>query len=601
MLPSSEDRKIQAGRIRFLLWTLAVLWLALIGRLYYLQIVQGKELLEQSENNRVKLLRMRAARGTMLDRKGRVLATSRRQFVVMAIPEQLKKDPEAFHTLSGVLGIAPEELGALLEKYKGRPGSPTRVMSDVDLSVVAKLGEMRMRLPGVSVELDHIREYRDGPMLGHTIGYIREIDQEELTKREQEGKNYSPGDYIGKTGLERQYEDLLRGIDGGKQIEVNAKGRVVRVLGEKPTLQGNTLHLTIDRALQVAAHRALGSQVGGVVAVDPRTGAVLAMASRPGFDPNIFVKGVKPKDWKKIADNKHTPMQNRAVQNAYPPGSTFKPIVAIAALMNGACSPSTTVVCRGSIPLGRRVKRCWKVHGAVDMNQAIAQSCDIWFYAVSKRLGIDRLAPVAKSFGIGSKTGIDLPSEKAGKMPDSEWKKRVHHESWYPGDTLNVGIGQGYVQVTPLQMAVACAAVANGGTIYQPYLVEKAVGTDGSTKWSHTVTVTANVDAPASAYDIVRRGMRTAVTSGTARVVNLPDVAVGAKTGSAEDPPRAAHGWFICYAPADNPQIAIACIIEQGRHGATSAAPVCRAILDVFFNKRKPETVKQFTAKTAGD
>ncbi|MDH7601043.1 MAG: penicillin-binding protein 2 [Armatimonadota bacterium] len=605
MLTQHEIRKLQIARIRKLAIVVIFLFLVLVARLWYLQIALGEELLMQSEANRIKLIRTRAPRGTILDRKGRVLATSRPQFVVLAIPSKLKENPEATKSLCGILGITPADLDAIFARRGGHPGAPVRVMVDAPLEVVVCISELRMKLPGVSVELDQIRNYPLGPVVAHIVGHLGEINKEELEEAKKAGKDYKPGDYIGKDGLEAQYEDLLRGEDGGKQVEVNALGSVVRVLGEKPSIPGKTLKLTIDLDLQIAAYRALGSQVGAAVAVDPRTGEVLAMVSKPAYDPNIFVKRVKASDWERIVRHKGRPLQNRCVYNVYPPGSTFKPVTAIAGLKYGMCSVGTTANCPGYLMFGRRF-RCWRVHGRVDFMKAIAQSCDVWFYLLGHRLGIDRLAKVAREFGLGSATGIDLPQEArrhggVGTVPDTQWKRKRFNKPWWPGETLNCAIGQGFVQASPLQMALVSAAVATKGKVFKPFLVKEVLRPDGTVVERTQPEVRHVVDAPAGAFDLVAKGMRLAVTSGTGKVADIPDVPVAGKTGSAEDPPRPAHGWFICFAPADNPRIAVAAIVEHGRHGATSAAPVCRAVLDVFFGKKKPQEISSGTARVSGD
>ncbi|MEN6358364.1 MAG: penicillin-binding protein 2 [Armatimonadota bacterium] len=612
MASRSEDRKLQLSRINTFAIIAVVLFLILIARLWYLQIALGDELMRASEANRMKLLRTRAPRGTVLDRKGRVLATSRPQFVVLATPDVLKKDKRAIRTLCTILAITPADLEDRLEmsmkKGEARPGSPVRVEVDVPLTTVARIGEMRMYLPGVSVELDNLRDYPDGDAVAHVMGYLGEISEERLAEAKKENKDYRPGDYVGKFGIEREYEDLLRGKDGGKQIEVNAMGRVVGILGEKRSIPGKTLKLTIDRDLQVAAERSLGRQTGAVVAISPKTGAVLAMVSKPSFDPNIFVKRIKRSDWDRIT--RERALQNRSVYNVYPPGSTFKPVMAIAGLVYHQCNKNTTVSCPGSFHFGRTF-RCWKVHGGgVTFTRAIAESCDVWFYKLALRLGIDRMSKVAKEFGISQATGIDLPYESryddnhVGTMPSTEWKKKHFRtpelQKWYAGETPSCGIGQGYVEASPLQMAVAIAAVANKGKVYRPYLLDKVIDRDGKVIRCTKPHIKRQVNASAEDFELVRQAMRATVTRGTGRVCNIPGITVAAKTGSAENR-GPAHAWFVCFAPVENPQIAIACIVEHGRHGASAAAPVCRAIMDVYFGKKKIGEIGQKKVSVSGD
>lgn len=606
-----EDRILQRSRINQLAYLVIALFVILLGRLYYLQVVHGKTLLIESNNNAQKLLRTRAPRGTILDRKGRVLATSRPQFVVMAMPDILAENKEALSTLCDILQITPGEIDEIVKdsvkRRLARPGSPVRVEVDVPLEVVARIGENRMNLPGVSVELDQLRSYPDGPAVAHIMGHLGEISQQELDEADASGKDYRRGDYVGKSGLEKQYENELRGKDGGKRIIVDVTGRMVRIMGEEPSVPGKSLKLTIDRDLQVAAYRAMGKQTGAVVAIDPRNGAVLAMVSTPSYDPNVFVKKLKQADWDKINLNKGRPQQNRAVYNVYPPGSTFKPMMSIAGLVYNECNLNTTVSCPGSFHFGRNF-RCWKVHGGgVNFNRAMAESCDVWFYKLALRLGVDRMAEVIRQFGIGTATGIDLPRESRyddqhlGTMPDTAWKRRRFHERWYPGETPSVGIGQGYVQVSPLQEAVAIGGVAADGLIYRPHLLDEILDVNGRTVRRTKPEVRRQVKAPVEAFRMVQTAMRQAVTAGTGRVVDMPDVAVCGKTGTAEDPPRPAHGWFVCFAPVEKPTIVVACIVEHGRHGATTAAPVCRAVLDVYYGKKKPGEIGSQQVHVLGD
>jgi len=606
-----EDRKLQRSRINQMAYFVIVVFVVLLGRLWYLQIVLGKDLLKASESNAKKLLRTRAPRGTILDRKGRILARSRPQFVVLAMPEKLRADKEALGTLCDVLKMTPAQIDAIVDyetkHLQARPGSPVRIKVDVSLETVARIGENRMNLPGVSVELDQLRSYPDGPAVAHIMGHLGKISESELDEARARGKDYQPWDYVGKSGLEKQYEDALRGTDGGKQIMVDVSGRMVRILGEKPSIPGKALKLSIDRDVQVAAYRAMGSQTGAAVAIDPRTGAVLAMVSKPSYDPNVFVKKVSEADWNKINLDKGRPQQNRAVYNVYPPGSAFKPLMAIAGLVYKQCDLNTTVSCPGYMIYGRRF-RCWKVHGGgVNFNRAIAESCDVWFYRLALRLGIDRMAKIAREFGIGSATGVDLPRESRytdhhlGTMPDTAWKMKRYHERWYPGETPSCGIGQGYVQVSPLQLAVAIGGIAENGQIRRPHLVDRIVDSNGKGIRRTRPELRRRVEATPEQFRMVQNGMRLAATSGTARSCDIPGIAVCGKTGSAENPGHAAHGWFVCFAPMEKPTIAVACIVEHGKHGATSAGPVCRAILDVYFGKRKPSEIGSGSANVRGD
>lgn len=609
-----EDRKLQLARINQLAIVVSLIFLILLGRLWYLQIALGDQLLVQSESNRVKLLRTRAPRGTILDRKGRILATSRPQFVVMVNPEEIRGKPEAMQTLCGILQTTAKDIEDTIADSEARPGSPVRIAVDVPMDVIVRIGELRMKLPGVSVELDNLRYYPDGHAVAHIMGQLGEIGKTELEESTKANKGYRPGDYVGKAGLEKQYEEYLRGIDGGKKIEVNAMGRAVRILGDpKPSVPGKTVKLSIDRDLQVAGERAIGDRVGAVVAIDPRDGSVLAMVSKPSYDANVFVKKIKQADWKQISGNPQHPLQNRSVQNVYPPGSIFKPLIAMAGLHHNECSSKTTVSCPGYFMFGRRFG-CWTSHGSgIDFDKAMMGSCDVWYYQLGLRLGVDRLAQFVRQFGISHPTGVDLPTEAKGTMPDTEWKRRAYRNrpeserKWYPGETPSVSIGQGAVQTSPLQMAVAISGVANNGKIFRPRLMDEVIEPDnsGTVIVRSKPEVLRTVETKPEYFEMVRNALRRTVAEGTGRGCNLTDIPVGGKTGSAQNQRKGvwmpAHGWFVAVAPIDNPEIVIACIVEHGKSGSASAAPVCRALLEVFYGIKKPEEIGQGNARVRGD
>ncbi|MEN6370474.1 MAG: penicillin-binding protein 2 [Armatimonadota bacterium] len=602
---------IQRNRMKGFAILCIALFVILLARLWYLQIASGASLLAESETNRRRLIRVRAPRGLILDRHGKILATSRPQFVVLAVPEMLAENPAAFTTLCKVLNVSKEDLQAIMRKDRAVAYAPVRVAIDVPLDVVAKLQERKPILPGVTVELDQIRSYPDGPAFAHVLGYIGEINKEELDRLDSSDINYRPGDYVGKSGVEKEYESLLHGMDGGQEIEVDARGRTRRMLDDKGSVPGHTLVLTIDKDLQLAAERTMAGKVGAAVAINPQNGEVLAMVSNPSFDPNIFVKKVKVSDWNKIIGNKSNPLQNRAVANKYPPGSTFKPITATAALEYKVATPNTSLYCSGGYRLGR-VFHCWKRHGRVTFTTAISQSCDVFFYQMGQRMGVNKLAKMARSFGIGHATMIDLPEEAPGKdgskgtMPDEEWKrkrfKRPDMQKWYPGETLPVAIGQGYVQTTPLQMALVAAAVSTSGKMYRPHVLFEVKNPNGKVIKKVARRFERQVPASSETFKAVQYGMRQTVVGpgGTGKVVNLEGVSVAGKTGSAENS-GAAHAWFICYASTEDPKIAIAVIVEHGRHGASAAAPVARAILDVYYGKKKVSDIKASSAHVSGD
>jgi penicillin-binding protein 2 len=558
---------------------------ALVLRLWYLQIAMGEQLLAQSESNRKRFIRLFAPRGMIVDRAGRTLAMNRPEFVVSIIPAEVGNDDSVLHRLSQILEMPLADILQVVDNAKQRAQRlyPVPLATGISLEVVTRIEENRLWLRGVDVSPQPIRWYPEGKLASHLLGMLGEVDAKELQTLREAG--VSPGEYVGKMGVERVQEVWLHGKAGGKWVEVDARGRQRREIEEVPAEQGATVMLTIDKRLQRAAEEAFGNRVGAVVAVDPRTGEVLLLASFPRFDPNAFARGVKPHVWREIANNPLHPLQNRAIGSRYPPGSTFKIVTAAAGLHFGAITPHTGFYCPGALQLGKWRFRCHRRHNATDFIKAIAASCDVYFYQTGLRLGMPRLAEMSHAFGLGELTGIDLVGESKGNIPTPEWKKKRYKQSWYDGDTVNASIGQGFVQTTPLQMALVAAAVANRGTVMKPFVVKRVIRPDGTTI-DTPPTVLKQIPLTPEQWRWIEEGMRAAVAGrgGTAHAANIPGIPVAGKTGTAEDPPRhKPHAWFICYAPMDNPRIALAVVVEQGGHGGAVAAPIARHILETFF------------------
>lgn len=556
----------------------------LILRLWYLQVAMGEQLLAQSESNRKRFIRLFAPRGIIVDRAGRTLAMNRPEFVVSVVPAEVPDD-SVLVRLSQILGMPLEDVVQVVGSAKQRAQRlyPVPLAVGVPLEVVTRVEENRLWLPGVSVSPQPVRWYPDGKLATHVLGMLGEVGSKELERLRE--ACVSAGEYVGKMGVEKAQEVWLHGRAGGKWVEVDARGRQRREIEEVPPEQGATVMLTIDKTLQKAAEEAFGNRVGAVVGLDPRTGEVLLLASFPRFDPNAFARGVKPGVWREIANNPLYPLQNRAIGSRYPPGSTFKIVAAAAGLHAGAITPFSSFYCSGSLQLGRWRFRCHRRHGATNFVEAIGASCDVYFYQVGLRTGIQRLAEIAHAFSLGELTGIDLVGESRGNIPTPEWKKKRYREGWYDGDTVNTSIGQGFVQCTPLQMALIASAVANRGTVMKPFVVKRIVRPDGTTVDTQPA-MRKQIPLAPEYWQWIERGMRAAVAGpgGTAHAANLPGIAVAGKTGTAEDPPRRRpHAWFICYAPIENPRIALAVLVEQGGHGGAVAAPIARHILESFF------------------
>jgi penicillin-binding protein 2 len=565
----------------------------LLIRLWDLQIMRGSDMRKLSEQNRIRIKKVIAPRGIIYDRSGRVLADTRPSFNVYITPEDIKDFSQTVDGLARLLGVDREDVIDKLKAASRMPPSfPVKIKSDIPMDEVAKIEAHRVYVPGASIQIEPKRNYPYGKMLAHALGYVSEINDEELKVKEY--KNYSPGDYIGKYGLEKNYENYLRGIDGEKRVEVDARGREVRTLDIIEPTAGNSLHLNIDMDLQTIVEKAMENKKGGCVALDTKTGGVLVLVSRPAFDPNKFASGITKGDWLSITTDKTHPLQNRVTQGRYPPGSTFKIVLALKALELGIINERTTFLCRGGFPFGNRVFKCWKKggHGSVAVHRGIVESCDVFFYNVGLKLGIDRVHEIADSIGLGKLTGIDLPGEKQGLVPSPAWKKKTFGQPWYEGETVSVAIGQGAVWLTPIQLAQLSSFVANDGVTFKPQLVNRVVSPEGKVVKVFEHVINSNVKLKKETSKLVRDGMRGVVNEpgGTAYGSRLQNVAMSGKTGTAQTASLEKgghdHAWFIAYAPSEEPSIAIAALVEHGGHGSSEAAPIAKAITENLFRTR---------------
>jgi len=566
-------------------------------RLIHLQVIEGKWNRKLADENRIRVVRRLAPRGAIYDRNGRVLATSRLAFSLRAVPQELGvtgwDDPA--DGVAHMLRLPAAELRRSLAQPAPSQYEPVVLWRDADPGVVARFEEHSAYLSGLSVVADAVRQYPYGALAAHLLGYVREIGPEELG----ESSDYRPGDLIGKAGVERAAEYALRGTDGGDQIEVDARGRRVRTLGTVPPRSGRSLWLTIDLNVQKAAEEALGDRAGAVVALDPNTGEVLAMASHPAYDLNMFAGMLQPADWRRLSAPNH-PLQNRAIAARVEPGSVFKIITAAAALEAGVTSTSDTFFCSGVFSLGGWRMRCWKRdgHGSEDFIHGFGQSCNVMFATIGRRAGPERLAAMARRFGMGEKTGIDLPDEAAGLVPSPEYKRRVRKQPWYPGDTAQMSVGQSECLVTPLQVAREAAAVANGGYLVTPHLIARVEG-EGAPAQPENRPIGLRSETLAA----LRAGMEAVVQEGgTAHRIWTDAYQIAGKTGTAQNPRGKSHAWFMGYAPADNPRIAVAVLVEHGGGGSAVAAPVARHVLDALLlppDQRRPWAKPTITVAAA--
>ncbi len=582
-----------------------------ITRLWYLQVQQGSYYNELADSNRVRSVEIAAPRGNIYDRRGREIVTNRPSFNVVWIRENNKIHDEWLKSLTRVLG---QDASTLLDKIRKMTSTaghiPVRLAEDINWEMVARIENNRMYLPEIKIEVVPLRIYHYGNLASHLIGYMGEISKTELEQADQQ--LYRGGDLVGKMGLERLRENDLHGEKGHEYMEVNALGFEQKNLKGDEPLPGKDLHLTLDVELQKIAEdeMAAGNRAGAVVAMEANTGRMLVLASSPTLHLNEFVGGISQKDWQAMLTNPLHPLVNKLVQGQYPPASTYKTVTALAGLAENIITPDTTVYCGGSIQFGNRVYRCWKKggHGQISFKRAVAESCDVYFYQVGQKLGVDRLARYANLFGLGNKTGIEMEHEKSGLIPTSEWKKKRYGKPWQEGETLSVAIGQGFDLATPVQVAVMTMVIANGGTLYKPAIVEQVRDPSGKVVSSFTPEVLSRLSGQGKNLKLVREGMIEAVNSkrGTGREAQIDSqgIVVGGKTGTAQvvrlaqykglkeaDIPYEYrdHAWFTCFAPASNPEIVVTVLVEHGLHGGSASAPIAAKILNRYFEDKFKE------------
>ena len=611
------------GRLKAGAAFVVLLATALLARAFYLQIVQHDHYIQRAESNRISLVPAAPNRGLILDRNDRILAENYSAYTLELARAQTH-DLEATLAMVGqLIEITPGQLRRfrrlLAESHEFETVPLKSKLTDEEVAILAA---NRYRLPGVEVKARLFRNYQAGPGMAHVVGFIGRINDGDLKRLRADGReqNYKGSVHIGKTGLEQSYETLLHGRTGFDQMETDASGRAVRMLSRIPPVPGKDLRLYLDAELQAVAEHAFGDYLGGLVALDPNTGGVLALVSKPGFDPNLFVDGIDPETWKSLNESPERPMVNRVLRGIYPPGSTIKPLMALAGLELGLRKPADSIVDPGyfTLPNSSHQFRDWKRggHGSVDLRRSIAQSCDIYYYKLAVDMGVDRMHDYLAQFGLGEKSGIDLEGESSGLLPSRDWKQRRFKQAWYPGETVIAGIGQGYHLTTPLQLATATAMLANGGKRIEPRLVQ-AVRDPLNHVWQpQPAVVRRQVAIDPENLGVVRAGMMDVMRpGGTASVAAAgAPYTIAGKTGTAQvvgikqgaryDESRLArqhrdHALFIAYAPAENPTIAVAVMVENGGHGSSVAAPVARAVFDYYLTGKRPGNMKLETDNAA--
>jgi len=587
--PLREENRFAAGKIAIFQYSAVLIFLILISGFWRLQVQNPQFYDERAQANSIKSVPVLAPRGRILDRDGRVIVDNHSSFTLLLARESLKEDH--LRPIAQGLELDYSDLATRVRRFRSRPKyEPLVLKQELSPADLAFVDSHRDFFPELVKTQAQPRLYPQGGMMAHVIGYTGEISEQELDM--PEFAKYEPGSVIGKFGIEREYNDTLMGVDGQRQVVVDNRGQVRRVLQEKPAVPGKDLQLTIDLDLQAVAELAMDGRNGAVVALDPRTGEVLAMVSRPAFDPNKFAVHIKAADWKEIADNPFHPMLNKAIQAQQAPGSTFKPFMALAGLETETIDDNFTVHCPGGASFYGHYYKCWQKHGhgTVRLHYAIVQSCDVFFYTVGNKMGIDNIAYYATMAGMGRPTGVDLPHETIGVVPSSEWKLRTYRQKWYAGETISVAIGQGALTVTPLQLARAIGGIAMGGVWHHPHLV-KALG--------RTEKPDVGALDPDKVKDVVNGMWGVVNEGGTGAQARIPGVDVCGKTGSAqvasndyvksgagEGEDLRDNGWFEAFAPRDNPEIVVVAYLEHAVHGSY-AAPVVRDVLSAYFDKKR--------------
>jgi|CXWL01.1.fsa_nt_gi penicillin-binding protein 2 len=569
--------------------------LLLLGlRVWQLEVKEGAYYRELSEDNRTRLVTVEPARGLIYDRNGIVLANNVPSFSLYATLEDVKDRDRVIRRIVDLIGL---DESVLRKKFSERGSQliPRKLKDGLTLREAALVESHRLDLPGVMIQAESKRNYPAGVAAAHALGYVGEISSEQLDK--QENQELHQGSIVGQYGVEKTYDRFLRGHSGTRIIEVDARGHEKRIVSTDKPDSGDDIYLTIDLRLQRLAEQLLGEETGAIVAIDPTSGEVLALASRPTFDPNTMSRELLAKQWDEIVRNPDRPLTNRATQGQYPPGSTFKIVMAVAALESKAVTPASRVHCAGVYPFGKRVFKDWKTggHGSVDMMQALIHSCDVYFYTMGQRLGINTIASFSEQFGLGRETGIELPSERLGTVPSTSWKERVRHEQWYPGETISVAIGQGYLTVTPIQMAHVIATVANNGLAVRPRLVRSVMERATGRQQELPMVEVGRLSVQQETLDLIREGLKGVVAQGTGTRAKSSLVSIAGKTGTAqssgfrqehgkETPKKFRdHAWFVCYAPTDSPRIAVSVIVEHMGHGGSVSAPLARELIEAFI------------------
>lgn len=569
----------------------AVATIILIGRLIFLQVVHRTDYRLQSDQNRIREVTLKPVRGMIFDRQGELLVSNSPAFSLYAVPYELRENPDLYNRLSTYIKKEPGAIQSLVKANMRGYFRPVRLMREVDISVVTRVEELRNEFPGVGFWVEPIRSYPSGARASHVLGYLGEISNEELDQLAD--PEYQSGDVIGKKGIEKTYEDMLRGESGLEYLEVDALGREVRKLTNPPRdnpTPGQNIYVTLDADLQSLAEELMAGSRGSIVMLDLQDGGILSMVSMPDFDPGSLAGVISPAVWNHLQNDPGHPLYDRAIQSLYPPGSTYKLVLATAAIVNKTVDMDWEINCRGSYRFGIRRFKCWRPngHGKVKLLDAIEQSCNVYFWQLSLKVGLEEWSRFSRQFLFGKKTGVDIPLENAGSVPDAQLlDERYGKGKWTRGLLLNLAVGQGDLLVTPLQMVQFVSILANNGAYYRPHILNFTSNPVTGETTPYEAVMRNILPIPEEAYEIVREGMRRVVNGehGTAKSARVPNIEVAGKTGTAQNPHGDDHAWFIGFAPFDNPKVAIMVMVENGGGGGGVAAPKAGRLLREYFKK----------------
>lgn len=579
-------------RLNNLFILIIICFAVLIVNLWYLQIIKGQEYEQRAINNCIRSLVEEAPRGEIFDKNGNLLITNRPAVNFTVIPAEIEDYNIVSRQLSSIMLLEESYLINKFEQLKQRPFQAQTVVRDLEKEQIIAVEEQKYKFKGTLLTVQPERKYLYQDLAAHLLGYVNEISEEEL-----QSSNYqhlSGGDIVGKSGIEKYYDAYLRGTKGSKEVEVDALGREVLTLKSVEPIAGNDIYLTIDSKLQLYIQELMTGLKGTAIITEANSGKILAMVSQPGYDPNLFTQQISIEQWQGIVHSKDNILCNRSIQGVYPPGSVFKLITAIAALEEGTVGLNDRIYCPGSFKLGDSTFKCWREtgHGNQSFLDAISNSCNVFFYNMGQRLGIDKLNHYATMFGLGEKTDIDLPGELTGLVPSQEWKRRTFNQVWFPGDNINLAIGQGYLLTTPFQIHNMLCIITNDGNVYRQYHVDRIVSQSGDVIKRYEPEIIRKVNVSADTFRVVKEGMKKVVEEGTGFNARIEGLSLAGKTGTAQNPQGENHGWFVGFAPFQNPEICITVFVEHGGDGSQSAAPIAGEIIKYYFLQKNGQIVQ---------